>query len=174
MRACGVPILTRTAWGVVLGIECANGLLTWPHATCHQCAAVLGSQWGDEGKGKLSDVLAKKYAPATVRAARCRFLWLTHVCCSYDIVARFNGGTNAGHTVVANGQKFAFHILPCGLVYPHTVNLIGNGTSHRRTGARVLSPTRMRSPVQGASWMLRPCSRSLRHWPMPASTHRGA
>ena len=91
-----------------------------PHATCHQCAAVLGSQWGDEGKGKLSDVLAKKYAPATVRAARCRFLWLTHVCCSYDIVARFNGGTNAGHTVVANGQKFAFHLLPCGLIYPHT------------------------------------------------------
>jgi len=70
-----------------------------------RCAAVLGSQWGDEGKGKLSDVLAK----------------------NYDIVARFNGGTNAGHTVVANGQKFAFHILPCGLVYPHTVNLIGNG-----------------------------------------------
>lgn len=49
-------------------------------------------------------------------------------CCSYDIVGRFNGGANAGHTVVANGHKFAFHLLPCGLVYPHTQNLLGNGT----------------------------------------------
>lgn len=47
--------------------------------------------------------------------------------CSYDIVGRFNGGANAGHTVVADGHKFAFHLLPCGLVYPHTVNIIGNG-----------------------------------------------
>lgn len=48
--------------------------------------------------------------------------------CSYDLVARFNGGANAGHTVVANGHKFAFHLLPCGIVYPHTQNLLGNGT----------------------------------------------
>lgn len=67
--------------------------------------AVLGGQWGDEGKGKLADVLAK----------------------NYDIVARFNGGSNAGHTVVAEGKKFAFHLLPCGLIYPHTINLLGNG-----------------------------------------------
>lgn len=66
---------------------------------------MLGSQWGDEGKGKLADVLAA----------------------DYDIVARFNGGANAGHTVVADGKKFAFHLLPCGLVYPHTKNLLGNG-----------------------------------------------
>jgi adenylosuccinate synthase len=68
--------------------------------------AVLGSQWGDEGKGKLCDVLAK----------------------NYDLVARFNGGANAGHTVVVDGKKFAFHLLPCGLIYPHTQNLLGNGT----------------------------------------------
>ena len=68
--------------------------------------AVLGGQWGDEGKGKLADVLAGKY----------------------DIVARFNGGNNAGHTVVANGKKYAFHLLPCGLIYPHTTNILGNGT----------------------------------------------
>ena len=67
--------------------------------------AVLGGQWGDEGKGKLADVLAK----------------------GYDIVARFNGGANAGHTVVVGDQKFAFHLLPCGLVYPHTQNILGNG-----------------------------------------------
>ena len=68
--------------------------------------AVLGGQWGDEGKGKLADVLAK----------------------NYDIVARFNGGNNAGHTVVVNDKKYAFHLLPCGLIYPHTTNILGNGT----------------------------------------------
>jgi adenylosuccinate synthase len=47
---------------------------------------------------------------------------------SYDIIARFNGGANAGHTVVVDGKKFAFHLLPCGLIYPHTQNLLGNGT----------------------------------------------
>ena len=51
--------------------------------------AVLGGQWGDEGKGKLADVLAK----------------------NYDIVARFNGGNNAGHTVVVNDKKYAFHFF---------------------------------------------------------------
>ena len=61
---------------------------------------------GDEGKGKLADVLAK----------------------NYDIVARFNGGNNAGHTVVVNDKKYAFHLLPCGLIYPHTTNILGNGT----------------------------------------------
>uniref|UniRef100_A0A7S2WFC9 Adenylosuccinate synthetase n=1 Tax=Mucochytrium quahogii TaxID=96639 RepID=A0A7S2WFC9_9STRA len=70
-----------------------------------QVATVLGAQWGDEGKGKLADVLQKHY----------------------DISARFAGGSNAGHTLVVNGKKFAFHLLPCGLVYPHTVNVLGNG-----------------------------------------------
>jgi Adenylosuccinate synthetase len=71
-----------------------------------QVCAVLGAQWGDEGKGKLADVLASK---------------------GYDIVARFNGGNNAGHTLVVNGKRFAFHLLPCGLMYDHTLNLLGNG-----------------------------------------------
>ena len=57
-------------------------------------------------QGKLADVLAK----------------------NYDVVCRFNGGANAGHTVVVGDQKFAFHLLPCGLIYPHTQNLLGNGT----------------------------------------------
>lgn len=48
--------------------------------------------------------------------------------CSHDIVARFNGGANAGHTVVVQGKKFAFHLLPCGVIYPHTKNILGNGT----------------------------------------------
>ena len=43
-------------------------------------------------------------------------------------MARFNGGANAGHTVIVGDKKFAFHLLPCGIVYPHTMNLLGNGT----------------------------------------------
>lgn len=46
----------------------------------------------------------------------------------YDLCARFNGGANAGHTVVADGHKYAFHLLPCGILYPKCVNLMGNGT----------------------------------------------
>jgi adenylosuccinate synthase len=68
-------------------------------------AVVLGAQWGDEGKGKLVDVLGARY----------------------DMVARFNGGSNAGHTLVVNGVKYAFHLLPCGMLYDKVVNVIGNG-----------------------------------------------
>lgn len=67
--------------------------------------AVVGSQWGDEGKGKLVDILAKEY----------------------DIVGRFNGGANAGHTVIVGNNKFGFHLLPCGILYPRTKNVLGNG-----------------------------------------------
>lgn len=70
-----------------------------------QVCTILGGQWGDEGKGKLVDILAGKY----------------------DIVARFNGGSNAGHTLVVNKQKFAFHLLPCGMLYEGKINVIGNG-----------------------------------------------
>jgi len=71
------------------------------HVTC-----VLGAQWGDEGKGKLVDILAQKY----------------------DVVARFNGGANAGHTLVVNNVKFALHLVPCGVLIPNVVNIIGSGT----------------------------------------------
>lgn len=67
--------------------------------------AIIGSQWGDEGKGKLTDILADKY----------------------DICARFNGGDNAGHTIVVGDKKFAFHLLPSGMLNEKCVNLIGNG-----------------------------------------------
>jgi adenylosuccinate synthase len=66
---------------------------------------ILGSQWGDEGKGKLVDILAK----------------------DYDLCGRFNGGANAGHTVLVDGKKYAFHLLPCGILYPKCVNILGNG-----------------------------------------------
>jgi adenylosuccinate synthase len=70
-----------------------------------EVVAVLGSQWGDEGKGKLVDLLASQFS----------------VCC------RFNGGANAGHTLVIDGKKYAFHLLPCGILNPNCVNVIGNG-----------------------------------------------
>ena len=66
---------------------------------------VVGTQWGDEGKGKIVDVLAKEA----------------------DIVARFQGGPNAGHTVVFNGQKFVLHIIPSGILHPGKRCIIGDG-----------------------------------------------
>lgn len=66
---------------------------------------VLGTQWGDEGKGKVIDCLAD----------------------DVDIVARYQGGANAGHTVVVNGKQFIFHLIPSGILYPEKVCLIGNG-----------------------------------------------
>lgn len=66
---------------------------------------VLGGQWGDEGKGKLVDILAQ----------------------DAQVCARFNGGANAGHTLVVDGQKYAFHLLPCGMINKRAKNLIGNG-----------------------------------------------
>ncbi|KAL7750462.1 Adenylosuccinate synthase [Sorochytrium milnesiophthora] len=66
---------------------------------------VLGSQWGDEGKGKLVDILAQQA----------------------DVVARCQGGNNAGHTIVVDGVKFDFHMLPSGLVNPDCISVIGNG-----------------------------------------------
>lgn len=66
---------------------------------------ILGLQWGDEGKGKIVDVLAPRY----------------------DIVARFQGGPNAGHTIEFNNRKFILHTIPSGIFYPEKTNLVGNG-----------------------------------------------
>lgn len=66
---------------------------------------VVGTQWGDEGKGRIVDLLA------------------AHV----DYVARFNGGDNAGHTVSVGQQTFKLHLIPSGVVQPHTIGVIGNG-----------------------------------------------
>jgi len=66
---------------------------------------VVGAQWGDEGKGKIVDVLSKKA----------------------DVVARYQGGHNAGHTVVINDDKFILHIIPSGILYGDKICLVGNG-----------------------------------------------
>ena len=66
---------------------------------------LLGLQWGDEGKGKIVDVLTSKY----------------------DIIARFQGGPNAGHTLVFNGRKHVLHTIPSGIFHEDKINLVGNG-----------------------------------------------
>ena len=69
--------------------------------------AVVGANWGDEGKGKITDMLAKQA----------------------DIIVRFQGGANAGHTIVNDYGKFALHTLPSGVFYSHTTSIIGNGVA---------------------------------------------
>lgn len=69
--------------------------------------AVVGANWGDEGKGKITDMLAEKA----------------------DIIVRFQGGANAGHTIVNDYGKFALHTLPSGVFYGHTTSVIGNGVA---------------------------------------------
>ncbi len=66
---------------------------------------VIGSQWGDEGKGKIIDVLTE----------------------TADLVVRSQGGSNAGHTVIAQGKKYILHLVPSGILWPGKVNIIGNG-----------------------------------------------
>lgn len=66
---------------------------------------IIGAQWGDEGKAKMVDVLTERV----------------------DIVARYQGGANAGHTVVTGGKKFVFHQIPSGILHPHKICVIGNG-----------------------------------------------
>ncbi|MGI4854765.1 MAG: adenylosuccinate synthase [Janthinobacterium lividum] len=73
--------------------------------TTKKTAVVLGAQWGDEGKGKIVDVLSERY----------------------NIVARYAGGHNAGHTVIIEGKKFVLHLVPCGVLRPGCLGIIGNG-----------------------------------------------
>src|ERR1700710_2251317 len=66
---------------------------------------IIGAQWGDEGKGKATDLLGHRV----------------------QYVVKFNGGNNAGHTVVINGEKYALHLLPSGILTPGVIPVIGNG-----------------------------------------------
>src|SRR4051794_10192602 len=78
--------------------------------SCRRCAdmssvVVVGTQWGDEGKGKITDFLAEKA----------------------EVVARYQGGNNAGHTIVFNGKKYKLHLIPSGIFYKEKICVIGNG-----------------------------------------------
>ena len=66
---------------------------------------VVGAQWGDEGKAKVIDYLSEKI----------------------DIIVRYQGGANAGHTVCVHNRKFIFHLIPSGILYPNAVCVLGNG-----------------------------------------------
>ena len=66
---------------------------------------VLGTQWGDEGKGKAVDYLADRM----------------------DLVVRYQGGNNAGHTIIAEGRLLKLHLIPSGVLYPHITNVIADG-----------------------------------------------
>ena len=82
-------------------------------------AAVVGLQWGDEGKGKIVNLLTD----------------------DYDVIVRYNGGANAGHTVVVDGQRYALHLIPSGILDPRKVNVIGNGV--------VIDPAALLEEVDG-------------------------
>lgn len=68
-------------------------------------SVVIGTQWGDEGKGKIVDLLAQES----------------------DYVVRFHGGNNAGHTIIVDGKKYAFHLIPSGILHPNIIGVIANG-----------------------------------------------
>ena len=70
------------------------------------CTVVVGAQWGDEGKGKITDLLAEQA----------------------DVVVRYQGGSNAGHTVVVNGETFKLHLIPSGILHDRVLSLMGDGT----------------------------------------------
>ena len=69
--------------------------------------AIVGANWGDEGKGKITDMLAE----------------------TSDIVVRFQGGANAGHTIINNYGRFSLHLMPSGVFYNHTTSVLGNGVA---------------------------------------------
>jgi adenylosuccinate synthase len=85
-----------------------------PHTT-----AVVGLQWGDEGKGKIVDVLTA----------------------GHDVIVRYNGGANAGHTVVVGDQRYALHLIPSGILYPDKSCVIGNGV--------VVDPEKLLQEMEG-------------------------
>lgn len=67
--------------------------------------AIIGAQWGDEGKGKITDLLSEKC----------------------DVVVRYQGGNNAGHTIIVDGKKIVLHLIPSGILHPHCVSVVGHG-----------------------------------------------
>jgi adenylosuccinate synthase len=83
------------------------------------CTAVVGLQWGDEGKGKAVDLLAAQH----------------------DAVARYNGGANAGHSVVVAGERFSLHLVPSGILYPSKLAIVGNGV--------VVDPWKLAQEISG-------------------------
>jgi len=95
-----IPVKSHPA-----GKECANAVKTRPQSGKGKVAVIVGAQWGDEGKGKIVDVLSERFA----------------------VVARYAGGHNAGHTVIINNKKFILQLVPCGVLRKGCRAVIGNG-----------------------------------------------
>ena len=82
--------------------------------------SIVGINWGDEGKGRMVDLLSQKY----------------------DVVVRYQGGNNAGHTVINDKGKFVLNLMPSGILRDETVNVLGPGTALRKTVWRTRSSAR--------------------------------
>src|ERR1700692_1503947 len=76
---------------------------------------IVGAQWGDEGKGKVTDLLAERA----------------------EVIVRFQGGNNAGHTIVRDGEEFKFHLIPSGILHSQKTCVIGESGGIKRAGASV-------------------------------------
>ena len=109
---------------------------------------IIGTQWGDEGKGRIVDLLAAKA----------------------DFVARYSGGDNAGHTVTVGDQTYKLHLIPSGIVHEHTTGIMGNGMvinpatlldemSRLRAGGVQITPKRLR--ISYAAHLISPAHRAL-------------
>ncbi len=109
---------------------------------------VIGAQWGDEGKGRMVDLLASRA----------------------DYVARYNGGDNAGHTVTVGEQTFKLHLIPSGIIHPHTIGILGNGMvinpatlleemEHLRAADVEVTPRRLR--IAFGAHLITPAHRAL-------------
>jgi len=107
---------------------------------------ILGAQWGDEGKGKITDRYSR----------------------DADVVVRYQGGNNAGHTIVVDGERFALSLIPSGVLYPQVTPVIGNGTvvdpavmirEMEELSARGIDPSRVR--VSGNAHLIMPYHRKL-------------
>ena len=102
---------------------------------------VLGLQWGDEGKGKIVDVLAN----------------------SYPVIARFQGGPNAGHSLHFEGKKFVLHTVPSGVFRKNATNIIGNGSgkhpcrTNLKSGRKTNQCRGNKHGAQNNSFYLHPC-----------------
>src|SRR4029079_7639523 len=88
-----------------VSVDPSRCTMAWSRILPTMNLAVLGAQWGDEGKGKIVDLLTPRF----------------------DIVARYQGGHNAGHTVYVNGVKFVLRLIPSGILHPGVTCIIGNG-----------------------------------------------
>ncbi len=90
---------------------------------------VVGTQWGDEGKGKITDYLAKQA----------------------DMVVRYQGGNNAGHTIVVDGSTYKFHLIPSGILYRDTICVLGNGVVIKARPSSVYQPASRKPKVVGSA-----------------------